>query len=74
MAKKILKTALSPLGSALGLFGGKKKPKVEAGPIVMPIADDEAVMTARKRAIASQMKRGGRSSTILTDSGTTLGS
>lgn len=78
MAKKILKgvgsLALGTVGAALGI-GGKKKAKApEPGPVVMPLADDEAVMKARKRSIAEQMKRGGRTSTILTDgTGNNLG-
>jgi hypothetical protein len=34
---------------------------------VMPTTDDEAVQQARKRAIAEQLRRSGRQSTILTD-------
>lgn len=77
MAKKILKgvgkLALGTVGGLLGIGGKKKKGKVEEGPIVMPLADDEAVRNARKKSIATQMKRGGRSSTILSDPGSTLG-
>lgn len=78
MAKKIIKSvgkvALGAVGSIIGgkLLGSKKKSAPEPGPIVMPIADDEAAKAARKRSIAAQMKRGGRSSTILSE-GSTLG-
>lgn len=65
-------------GGAVGLAGalGKKKhqSQVDNGPAVMPIADDEAVMNARRKSIAGQMRRGGRSSTILSSGdGSTLG-
>lgn len=74
MAKKILKVVLSPLGAALGIMGGKKKaPEPEKGPVVMPLADDEAVRRAKKRSIIEQMGRGGRSSTLLTGDSDSLG-
>lgn len=73
MAKKVFKTILSPVGSLLGVFGkDKKKPSTEKGPVVMPLPDDEATKLAKKRSIAAQMQRGGRSSTILSE-GSTLG-
>jgi len=41
----------------------------------IPLADEDAIRKQRRRSIASQMRRRGRASTILTDSGTgdTLG-
>jgi len=36
---------------------------------VIPLADDITVKQTRRRSIASQMRRRGRSSTILTDTG-----
>jgi len=36
---------------------------------VMPLADDAATRRARRRSITGQMRRRGRASTILTDSG-----
>ena len=43
-------------------------------PPVMPEPDDEAVKRAKRRSIADQMRRRGRASTVLADSGTdTLG-
>lgn len=80
MAKKILKgvgkLAGGVVGSVIGgkLLGGKKKKSAAptGGPIVMPLPDDEAVKRARKAAIAKQIGRGGRSSTILSD-GDSLG-
>lgn len=36
---------------------------------VVPVADDRAMADARRRSIAEQMRRRGRQSTILTDSG-----
>lgn len=80
MAMKILKAGLSPLGAILGLdISGTKKstpaatPAATAGPRVMPLADGGAVMAARKKSIAAQMARGGRSSTMLTSDSDTLG-
>ena len=77
MAKKILRVAsFGILGG--NLFGLKKsKPDATAqGPQVMPLPDDQTILNARKKAIAAQMQRGGRTSTILTDGasgGNTLG-
>ena len=87
MAKKIIKgvgkIAKGVLGGSLlggvvgkALFGKKKAGSAAAdtGPTTMPLPDDEKIKAARKRAIAAQMQRGGRSSTILTDgTGGTLG-
>ena len=74
MAKKIVKgigsVAKFAVGGVLGSILGKKKDKPAALPApepVMPIADDEAVLRARRRSVAQQIQRGGRSSTILTD-------
>lgn len=78
MSKKILNVATFGLAGALLKPFGKDKKKEAApaptpGPVVMPLADDEAVKLARKRSIAAQMKRGGRQSTMLTSSSETLG-
>jgi hypothetical protein len=76
MANKIVSAlgpAISPLGSILGIFDKKTPaptPAPAATPRVMPIADDEAVRAAKRRSIASQRQRGGRSSTILTGGST----
>ena len=66
--------------AAKGIIGGHKKDEPMPSPApspVMPTTDDEAVRRARKRAIAAQLQRSGRSSTILSaaydSSGTTLG-
>ena len=73
MAKKIFKgigkLALGVVGSVLGkkLLGGGKKKSSQSSGRVMPIAEDEAAMAARKKSIALQRQRGGRTSTILTD-------
>lgn len=71
MAKKILNVATLGLsGLLLKPFGKDKKkaaPAPETGPAVMPIADDEAVMRARRRSIVQQRSRRGRDSTILHD-------
>lgn len=62
------------LGAAVRAVGGKKKPKAAPTPEpVMPIADDEDVRRARRRSITKQLQRGGRESTILSDSSTRLG-
>ena len=55
------------------------KPKVIQAPTpqpaaVMPDTDNEAALRARKNAIMSQMRRGGRASTILSDTGADTGS
>lgn len=64
--------SLALTGGLLGskLLGGKKSKSSTAatGPVVMPLADDTAVAAKRKRDIATQLQRGGRSSTILSDS------
>lgn len=80
MAAAILPSVLGGVGGLVGSLLKKKShaaPAPTPGPIVMPIADDEAVRLAKKRSIAQQVGRGGRSSTILSaDSdrtGTTLG-
>ncbi|MBP7135978.1 MAG: hypothetical protein KBA57_06415 [Sphingomonadaceae bacterium] len=75
MSKKILNVATFGLAGAL-LKPFSKKKKETVAPVAeptMPIADDEAILRARKRAVAQQMQRGGRSSTILTDNSDSLG-
>ncbi len=75
MSRKILNVATFGLAGAL-LKPFSKKKKDTAAPVAeptMPIADDEAILRARKRAVAQQMQRGGRSSTILTDNSDSLG-
>ncbi len=74
MAKKILKVASFGLLGGKLFGGGKSAPAPTPGPQVMPLPDDQTILNARKKAIAAQMQRGGRTSTILTDtSGGTLG-
>lgn len=80
MAKKVLKTVGKVAGFALGggllgkaLSGKKKAAAPEEGPQIMPLPDDERIRLAKKRRIAEQMQRGGRSSTILSDPTDTLG-
>ncbi len=76
MARKILNATFG-LGGLLGKpFGSGKKKKAETpapGPIVMPLADDEAVKRARRKSIIAQRGRSGRSSTMLTPDSDTLG-
>ena len=76
VGKSLLQTAtFGILGNAI--LGNGKKAAAPAPAAttarVMPIADDAAVMRARKRSITAQMQRGGRGSTILTGSTETLG-
>lgn len=79
MAKKVFNKALGVASFGLlgsKLLGGKKKSaaaKADDGPKVMPLADDEAVMRARRLSIQKQMGRGGRTSTMLTEDSDTLG-
>lgn len=75
---KILKAGLSPLGALLGIdISGTKKstptPAATTGPKIMPLADSEAIQRAKRKSIAGQLGRGGRTSTILTDQSETLG-
>lgn len=61
-----------------GLFSKPKMPEMPAPPPpppVMPIPDDEAVKSAKRRALQLQRSRKGRRSTVLSESGdiTTLG-
>lgn len=65
----------SNIGSLIGGGGSKSpEPAQTKAPTVMPTADGDAVERARKRSIAAQAQRSGRSSTMLTsDSSDTLG-
>ena len=58
------------MGFVKKIFGGDEPsftpPPVLPSP-VMPTADDEAVKRARKKSLAAQYRRRGRSSTILSD-------
>lgn len=70
--------ALATKGAIGAVSGGKKTeaapaPVVEKGPVVMPLADDGAVQRAKRRSIAAQMSRSGRSSTMLTSDSDKLG-
>lgn len=62
-------------GGAVSILGKKSAPAPAPteGPKVMPLADDQAVAAAKKRSLAMQMQRGGRSSTMLTGDSETLG-
>lgn len=75
MAKKLLNIATFGVAGALFGKSGKKKAAepVKDGPIVMPLADDDAIKRARRRSITEQMGRGGRSSTILSGDSDSLG-
>lgn len=64
---KAIKKVVKASTSILGMGGeGEKMPRPGKAK-VMPSPDDEATKLARRRSIASQVKRGGRASTILTD-------
>lgn len=59
--KKGLKFLISPLGHALGLFGGKKKPKMLPGPVTRDDARDAANSQdelLRRRGAAADMLTG----------------
>lgn len=50
----------------VGALFGKSTPPPVAPPAVMPTINDEAVLKAKKNAVAAAQQRGGRASTILT--------
>ena len=69
--EQIIGAVAAPIIS--GLFGGGKSAPAPA-PIVeppkpMPTVDSAAVLAAKKKSIAAVQQRGGRASTILTDTG-----
>ena len=61
------------IGNAVGKGPKSAVAPTQAGAPVMPIADDQAVMRARKVSMLKQRSRGGRSSTILSQGSETLG-
>lgn len=69
------KALISPVATLIGAFDSKPAPPPveEKGPVVMPLADGEAVQRARRRSITTQSQRGGRSSTMLTSDSDKLG-
>lgn len=76
----LLMSAVGGIASAAAssLIGGKKSapaptPTAGQGPIVMPLADDANRLRARKRSIATQAQRSGRTSTILSGESDKLG-
>jgi hypothetical protein len=78
VAKQILSAVVSPIGTLLGI--GQKKATAAptptptaTGPKIMPLADGDAVRAARKKSIAAQLSRGGRTSTMLSGESETLG-
>lgn len=65
---KTVGTILSPVAGLLGVFDKKSHAAAPAAQTpVMPQPDDAAIAAAKKRSIAAQYQRAGRSSTILTD-------
>lgn len=77
MAKQILGAVASPLATLLGITKKSTPTPTPApaasGPKIMPLADGDAVKAARKKSIAAQLGRGGRSSTMLSGDSETLG-
>lgn len=78
MAKQILGAVVSPFATLLGIAGKKSTPTptpapAASGPKIMPLADGDAVRAARKKSIAAQLGRGGRTSTMLSGDSETLG-
>lgn len=68
--------AIGGVASVAGLFmnkGGAPPAPVLEKPKVMPTPDDELVKRQRRRSIAEQVSRSGRSSTILSDQSDVLG-
>jgi len=63
-----LNLTLSPFGAVGNILNPKnpKMPNVQE-PTVMPTANDDEQRMARRRAIAAQMARSGRASTIMSD-------
>lgn len=78
-----LPAALFGVAGLVGSLLGKKSapaapaPPLAATPAVMPTPDDQAVLMAKRRSIATQLQRRGRDSTVLTQqtaqAGTKLG-
>ena len=65
--KKVVKASTGILG---GLGGETPKMPAQEKAKVMPSPDDEAANLARRKSIATQRKKGGRASTILTNTET----
>lgn len=51
------------------LFGGKPKVKIPDPPKPVPMADEDAINKAKRRAVARTRQSGGRESTILGEVG-----
>lgn len=70
---KPIRKLRTKVNSAIGIASVEDVKKLKAqvaaksGPSVMPLADDEAVMRAKRRASALTTSRTGRASTILSD-------
>lgn len=66
-----ISAGVSILSGVKSLFAkapkGESAPEVSA-PTVMPTEDSALVLDAKRRSLAAQVARGGRDSTILTDS------
>lgn len=61
-------TALSALTSKGPSSSAAALPETPAAPTVMPVKDTALTMDAKRRSLQAQVARGGRSSTILSDS------
>lgn len=69
-AVKTAAAVVSTIGAVKGLFAKTPSaPKVEAA-TPMPTEDSTAVAEAKRRALIAQTTRGGRASTVLTDTET----
>lgn len=63
----IVSTGMSILSSSMNKPKSERVPEVSK-PTVMPTEDSALVLDAKRRSLAAQVARGGRDSTILTDS------
>jgi hypothetical protein len=73
MSKNVLNGMFGLTGMLLKPFGSDKPAEAPAAPGIMPMADDAQVQAARKKSIAAQLQRSGRSSTMLSNDSETLG-
>lgn len=66
---------ISAVGTVLSMTQGPKEAKApkEIAPTVMPTEDSALVAEAKRRTLVAQAARGGRASTVLTDTEETFG-
>lgn len=65
-----ISSAFSVLGAVKGLFSKTPKAPEVSAPTVMPTQDSAAVLDAKRKALIAQSQKGGRASTVLSDSET----